>query len=317
MQEGEVISHPWVSKSIERSQKAVEGHNFDIRKHLLEYDDVMNKQRERIYKERNRVLHEGDIRSHMIQIVEDVAADGVEVYMPEKSKSDEWDIPGLMKWYRGIFQTELVWNLENIKLMDREGIFKALQDEMVKAYETKEKALTPQVMRTLERAILLEVIDNQWKDHLLSMDHMKEGIGLQSYGGKDPLIEYKREGLSLFMEMLGRIEEDTLKLIFLVQTVKSSDQLFGQAPSVMKEEHPEFDYNSAMAQQPAPQPVLVAPGLPPGMGPPPGMEQWQAQGSQPQPQAKVAPFRREGPKVGRNEPCWCGSGKKFKKCHGT
>ncbi len=322
MQEGEVISHPWVSKAIERSQKAVEGHNFDIRKHLLEYDDVMNKQRERIYKERNRVLREGDIRAHMLQILEDVAADGVEVYFPEKSAADDWDIDGLKKWYAGIFQHELDWNLQNLRNLDRDAIFQSLREDIIKAYEKKEASLKPEVMRTLERAILLEVIDNQWKDHLLSMDHLKEGIGLQAYGQKDPLIEYKREGLSMFMDMLGRIEEETLRLIFLVQTVNAPEQFFANAkPVSAKEEHPDFDPRAAVAKAPAPVPAgagMMGQNMPPGMAPPPGMENWQTQaGGQQQAPAKVAPIRRDEPKVGRNDPCWCGSGKKFKKCHGA
>jgi preprotein translocase subunit SecA len=141
MEEGEVISHPWVSKAIERSQKAVEGHNFDIRKHLLEYDDVMNKQRERIYKERNRVLHETDIRSHMLQIVEDVSADGVETYLPEKGGAEAWDIEGLKKWYLGIFQQALDWKLDNLRVMDQPTLFAALKEDMIKAYEKKEGLL--------------------------------------------------------------------------------------------------------------------------------------------------------------------------------
>jgi preprotein translocase subunit SecA len=328
MEEGEVISHPWVSKAIERSQKAVEGHNFDIRKHLLEYDDVMNKQRERIYKERNRVLHETDIRSHMLQIVEDVAADGVETYLPEKGGSDAWDMEGLKKWYQGIFQHALDWKLDNLRVMDQQALFAGLKDDMVKAYEKKESQITPQLMRTLERAILLEVIDNQWKDHLLSMDHLKEGIGLQSYGGKDPLIEYKREGLEMFLDMLGRIEEETLRTLFLVQTVKQPEQFFSEVrPVKMKEEHPDFDPRAAVAPAPstqaAPGPMGMMggnapPGFPEGMAPPPGMQPWEVppEGG-PQTAVKVAPIKREGPKIGRNDPCYCGSGKKYKKCHGA
>ncbi len=279
MEEGEVISHPWVSKAIERSQKAVEGHNFDIRKHLLEYDDVMNKQRERIYKERNRVLHENDIRSHMIQIVEDVSADGVETYLPEKGGSEAWDIEGLKKWYMGIFQQSLDWKLDNLQVMDQPTLFAALKEDMIKAYEKKEGQIGPEIMRTLERAILLEVIDNQWKDHLLSMDHLKEGIGLQSYGGKDPLIEYKREGLEMFLDMLGRIEEETLRTLFLVQTVKAPEKMFAESrPIKMTEQHPDFDPHAAAQAQPqmasTPGALMggnAPPVFPDGMASPPGM----------------------------------------------
>ncbi len=322
MEEGEVIQHPWVSKSIERAQKAVEAHNFDIRKHLLEYDDVMNKQREVIYRERNRVLRQNDIRSHMLEVLEDVAVIGVEAHIPEKADTDKWDFEGLHKWFQGIFQTPLDWQKENLVRLDRDALFAAMKDEILKAYEAKEKALTPQVMRTLERAILLQVVDNQWKDHLLSMDHLKEGIGLQGYGGKDPLIEYKREGFELFREMVGRIKEETLKLLFLVQGVRSVDDLFptGEFKNI-REEHPDFDPRAAAqatrAQAPQPMGMLggnVAPGF---GGPPPGYDEWEAQGSQPREQVKIAPIRRDEPKVGRNDPCWCGSGKKYKKCHGA
>ncbi len=325
MEEGEVISHPWVSNAIERSQKAVEGHNFDIRKHLLEYDDVMNKQRERIYKERNRVLYEKDIRAHMLQILEDVAADGVENYLPEKGGSDAWDIEGLKKWYLGIFQQALDWNIDNLRVMDQQALFAGLKEDMIRAYEKKETQINPQIMRTLERAILLEVIDNQWKDHLLSMDHLKEGIGLQSYGGKDPLIEYKREGLEMFMDMLGRIEEETLRTLFLVQTVKSPEQIFSESRQIkMKEEHPDFDPRASVPNAPPPQAASPAglmggnapPNFPEGMAAPPGMQPWEMP-QENQPAIKIAPVKREGPKLGRNDPCYCGSGKKFKKCHGA
>jgi preprotein translocase subunit SecA len=323
MEEGEVIQHPWVSKSIERAQKAVEAHNFDIRKHLLEYDDVMNKQREVIYRERNRVLREKDIRTHMLEILDDVSVLGVDTYAPEKARVDEWDMEGLNKWFHGIFQGNLDWKAENIRMMDRDSLYNGLKDEIVKAYEAKEKVLTPDVMRTLERAIILEVVDNQWKDHLLSMDHLKEGIGLQAYGQKDPLNEYKREGFSMFQDMVGRVKEESLKILFLVQSVASTENLFQQGqPSKMKEEHPDFDPRTAVAQrpQPAPQPMGVMGGNVPPMGAPMGGQPWEMappEGGPQGPIQKIAPIRREEPKVGRNDPCWCGSGKKYKKCHGA
>ena len=323
MEEGEVISHPWVSKSIERAQKAVESHNFDIRKHLLEYDDVMNKQREVIYRERNRVLREKDIRPHLLEILEDVAVLGVDTHMPEKSKEEDWDWEGLKKWFQGIFQRELDWNTENARRMDREALYAALKDEAVKAYEAKEKDLTPNVMRALERAIILQVVDNQWKDHLLSMDHLKEGIGLQAYGQKDPLIEYKREGFNMFQDMVASVKVESLKLLFLVKTVAATDQLFptGELRNI-KEEHPDFDPRAAAAPQSvaaAPQPMgMLGGNTAPGFGGPPPMDQWeQAHGGQPQQAAKVATIKRDQPKLGRNDPCWCGSGKKYKKCHGA
>ncbi len=323
MEEGEVISHPWVSKSIERAQKAVESHNFDIRKHLLEYDDVMNKQREVIYRERNRVLREKDIRAHMVEILDDVAVLGIDTHLPEKTKPEEWNHEGLKKWFREVFQRELGWQEDSFRRLDRESFYSALKDEILKAYEDKEKALTPDIMRSLERAIILQVVDNLWKDHLLSMDHLKEGIGLQAYGQKDPLIEYKREGFQMFQEMVGQIKEDSLKLLFLVQTVNSKEELFPQGElKNIKEEHPDFDPRTQTATAPpaiASQPMgMLGGNMPPGMAAPPGMDTWQqAQGSQPQERGKVATIRRDEPKVGRNDPCPCGSGKKYKKCHGA
>src|SRR5665213_352153 len=324
MQDGEVISHPWVSKSIERAQKAVESHNFDIRKHLLEYDDVMNKQREVIYRERNRVLREKDIRAHMLEIVDDIAVDAVDIYAAEKTKVDEWDLEGLKKWFNGVTQMSLDWKEENLIHLDRDALYSALKDELMKAYETKEKALTPEVMRNLERAVILQMVDSQWKDHLLSMDHLKEGIGLQSYGGKDPLIEYKREGFAMFGELLGRIKEDSFKMLLLVQKVDPDDDLFESTlPSKIKEEHPEFNPKAAVAKAPVPVAVsqpqaMMGQNAAPVFNAPMGGQPWETQGSQSQqPVAKVATIRRDEPKLGRNDPCYCGSGKKFKKCHGA
>jgi preprotein translocase subunit SecA len=324
MQDGEVISHPWVSKSIERAQKAVESHNFDIRKHLLEYDDVMNKQREVIYRERNRVLREKDIRAHMLAIVDDVAVEAVDLYAAEKTKVEDWDLEGLKKWFHGLTQTALDWKEENLIHLDRDALYNALKEELMKAYEAKEKALTPEVTRNLERAVILQMVDTQWKDHLLSMDHLKEGIGLQSYGGKDPLIEYKREGFAMFNELLGRIKEDSLKLLLLVKKVDPDDELFESTlPSNIKEEHPEFDPKAAVAQAPAPvaapQPqAMMGQNAAPAFNAPMGGQPWETQGNQAQqPVAKVGTIRRDEPKLGRNDPCYCGSGKKYKKCHGA
>jgi preprotein translocase subunit SecA len=324
MQDGEVIQHPWVSKSIERAQKAVESHNFDIRKHLLEYDDVMNKQREVIYRERNRVLREKDIRAHMLQIIDDVSVGAVDTYAPEKTKVEEWDLEGLTKWFNGVTKTNLDWKEENLIHLDRDALYNALKEELMKAYEAKEKALTPEVIRNLERAVILQVVDTQWKDHLLSMDHLKEGIGLQSYGGKDPLIEYKREGFAMFNDLLGRIKEDSFKLLLLVEKVDPDDELFASTmPSNIKEEHPDFDPRAAVVPAPAPVPVAAQPqammgqNAAPSFGAPLGGQPWEQSGQPQRPVQKVVPIRRDEPKVGRNDLCPCGSGKKYKKCHGA
>ena len=233
MQEGEVISHPWVSKAIERSQKAVEGHNFDIRKHLLEYDDVMNKQRERIYKERNRVLRERDIRSHMLQIVEDVAADGVETYLPEKGGSDEWDIEGLKKWYMGIFQQALEWKMDNLR-----------RDGPAKPSSGRLPGGDGQGLREKGRPVRPRDHAHPGTGHPVGGHRQPVERPFAFHGPlegghrppilrrKGPLIEYKREGLEMFLDMLGRIEEETLRTIFLVQTVKAPEQFFANAKPV-------------------------------------------------------------------------------------
>ncbi|MGH7739291.1 MAG: preprotein translocase subunit SecA, partial [bacterium] len=323
MEEGEVISHPWVSKAIERAQKAVEGHNFDIRKHLIEYDDVMNKQREVIYRQRNRVLRETDIRAHMMKVLDDLAVLAVGNYAPEK-ETGSWDLEGMRKWFKDIFRGNLDWDDENIRLMDRESLYESIKHEIMLAYEAKEKTMTADVMRVLERALFLQVVDNLWKDHLLAMDHMKEGIGLQAYGQKDPLIEYKRQGFELFDELQDRLEEESIRLIFMVQQVDSADNLFPQEPSPQqfKELHPEFDPQAAMAR---PMPMstegpaaLMGQNAPPSDAYAMGGQPWETPSpSQSKEAAKLMPVKRDESKVGRNDPCPCGSGKKYKKCHGA
>jgi len=324
MEEGEVIAHPWVSKAIERSQKTVEAHNFDIRKHLLEYDDVMNKQRLVVYSERNRVLREEDIREHMQEVLGDAAESVVLTCAPLKSHAEEWDVEGLLKWFRGVTQEDLNLSDEAARLMDRNALFEFLKDRLTECYERQEKRLTPELMRPLERAILLEVVDTQWKDHLLNMDHIKEGIGLQAYGQKDPLIEYKRQGFDLFQDMVRRMKEEAVTTLLMVKSVSPADQFFRvEEKAIGKEEKADFSLEQSLRQKAAAQQPQ---GPPPGFGAPTGMmgnAPWEQGGGegQPYPQGgeavKVQPIRRAEPKVGRNDPCPCGSGKKYKKCHGA
>jgi preprotein translocase subunit SecA len=326
MQEGEVIAHPWVSKAIERSQKAVEGHNFDIRKHLLEYDDVMNKQREVIYSERNRVLREADVREHMQEVLGDAAESVVLTCAPPKARAEEWDVEGIVKWYHGVTKEDLGLSDEAARMMDRNAIFEFLKDKLVEAYQRQETSLTPETMRPLERSILLEVVDAQWKDHLLNMDRVKEGIGLQAYGQKDPLIEYKRQGFDLFQDMIKRVKEETVTTLLMVRSVSPSDEFFTPtAAPVGKEVKQDFSLEQSLRQKAAAaqqQPQAA----PPGMGMPMGSmgsAPWEQGGQDGQPfptggeAIKIQPIRRAEPKVGRNDVCPCGSGKKYKKCHGA
>jgi preprotein translocase subunit SecA len=269
-------------------------------------------------------LRESDIRAHMLKVLDDLAVMGVGNYAPEKDQQ-AWDFEGMKKWFKDIFRGNLTWEEDKFRLMDREALYEALKREIILAYEEKEKALTPEVIRTLERAILLQVVDNLWKDHLLAMDHLKEGIGLQAYGQKDPLIEYKRQGFAMFDELQDRLEEESIRLIFMVQKVDPSENLFpaGPSPKQLKEEHPSFDPKAAIQRAPAPeinaQPMgLMGQNAPPsGEGFPMGGQPWENPQGQPREAVKVIPIKRDEPKVGRNDPCPCGSGKKYKKCHGA
>jgi preprotein translocase subunit SecA len=302
----------------------VEGHNFDIRKHLLEYDDVMNKQREVIYGERNRTLREENIREHMQDVLGDAAETAVWACAPVKSRSEEWDVQGLLKWFRGVTQEELTLTDDAVRMMDRTALFEAVKDELVASYAKKEKIITPEVMRPLERSVLLEVVDVQWKDHLLNMDHLKEGIGLQAYGQKDPLIEYKREGYELFQDMVKRIKDDATRTLFMVQSVSPEDEFFARQPGPsVKEVKADFSLEQHLRQKASEQQQQAPP---PGMGAPMGAmgnAPWEQGGPDGQPfptggdAVKVQPIRRAEPKVGRNDACPCGSGKKYKKCHGA
>jgi preprotein translocase subunit SecA len=225
-----------------------------------------------------------------------------------------------------VTQQELSLSDEAARMMDRNALFEAVKDELVEAYAKKEKTITPEIMRPLERSVLLEVVDVQWKDHLLNMDHLKEGIGLQAYGQKDPLIEYKREGYELFQDMVKRIKEDATRTLFLVQSVSPEEEFFARQPVASgKEVKADFSLEQSLRQKAAAeQQHQQAP--PPGMGAPMGAmgnAPWEQAGPDGQPfptggdAIKVQPIRRSEPKVGRNDACPCGSGKKYKKCHGA
>lgn len=290
VEDGEVITHPMVSKSIERAQKRVENHNFDIRKHLLEYDDVMNKQRETIYKRRSYALSGENLREDISEMIKDFASLCVEKYTTEDGYLDSWDWTGLRDHYRKIILAELP-DPDDIGVSTQKQLYEYLNESIEKAYKTKESWVGERLMRELERLVLLRVIDEQWRDHLFGIDVLKEGIGLRAYGQKDPLIEYKSEGFKMFEEMLTRISEETIKMIFHVQVQKDQPLQHGQRrPRQMQTMH-------ASAE---------------GMG-------FSAARSggvrEPEPVGKVKPVRVEQ-KIGRNDPCPCGSGKKFKKCHG-
>jgi preprotein translocase subunit SecA len=218
MSEGVPIEHNMISKAIERAQKQIEGQNFTVRKHLLEYDDVMNKQRETIYGQRRKILNGEDQREYLLGLVEALVEWFLDTHANKNTAPEEWDREGLRQAVQGQFGLDI----ETLGIAWDTVIHDELRQALVKglraAYEAKERQLGP-FMREFERMILLQVIDSQWKDHLLEMDHLKEGIGLRGYGQKDPLIEYKKEGFEMFQSMLDRIEEDAVRYVFLIQPV--------------------------------------------------------------------------------------------------
>ncbi|KPK38062.1 MAG: preprotein translocase subunit SecA, partial [Omnitrophica WOR_2 bacterium SM23_29] len=295
MEEGQEIEHPWVTRAIETAQKRVESHNFEIRKHLLEYDNVMNKQREVIYGERRAMLEGKDLKGHIFEMIEDILDSAMDLYLNEKIHRDEWDINGFSEWLRTKYATPLSKKDSEFLKMSREEIRSGLSEMINKSYEERERTFGVEVMRHIEKTILLDMIDSKWKDHLYAMDILKEGIGLRAYGQVDPLIEYKNEAYAMFQEMIGKIKEEAIEFIFNVHAVRE-ERPRGVFESVQREFiHPELQPLAARR----PQPTGI---IPPGSAAGP---------------TKQAPVQRQTPKVGRNDPCPCGSGKKYKKCCGA
>ncbi|HUP44144.1 MAG TPA: preprotein translocase subunit SecA [Thermoanaerobaculia bacterium] len=281
MEEGVPIEAGMVTRAIERAQKQVEGRNFDARKHLLEYDDVMNKQRESIYTLRKSILEGREGKDYIVNAADEIVEFLVSTHVPDDAREEpnETELKVELFDYFGIdLQTAGV----DVHAMRPEEVKNTLVEAVNRRYEGKEAQVGPEVMRLHEKYLLLQVIDQQWKDHLLAIDHLKEGIGLRGYGQRDPLIEYKRESFELFQEMMERIQDRVVKFLWKVDVV------------VEREGEPRQQQRRAPAP-PKQQPMFFS-----GSGP-----------SQPQ------TVRRTDQKVGRNDPCPCGSGKKYKKCHGA
>ncbi len=282
MEEGVPIEHNMVTRAIENAQKKVEAHNFEIRKQLLEYDDVMNKQREVIYQHRRAVLSGENLTEEIHDMMTATVQSAVDIYCPAEQYPEEWDLKGLTEMMQGQFGFDITQgkndNGETLRDLGRDALIEDLRTQVQQAYRLKEQELGSDLMRFLEKTFLLQVIDHHWKDHLLAMDHLRDGIGLRGYGQKDPLIEYKREGFDLFAAMMERIKSDALERLFRVQAVR------GEAP---------------------PPPAVAAPA-------PPRLTL--NRGEEP---AAPQTVQRQADKVGRNDPCPCGSGKKYKKCHGA
>ena len=283
MEEGVPIEHRMVTKSIENAQKKVEGVNFERRKNILEYDDVMNKQRQVIYQHRQNVLRATDVSEEVSDMLEGIGEGLVETYCPEEQYSEEWDYAGLVEAVHAQFGIETL-KIDELQELGRDALKEDLPEKLKQAYRDKIKNLieehhaNEELIHYIERTILLQMIDQQWKDHLLGMDQLKEGIGLRGYGQKDPLAEYKREGYDMFAGMMDRIKGDTLERLFKFQLVSG--------------ERPEAEVEVRRPQQ---------------MSLNRGEEA----------AAPKQPVHRTEEKVGRNDPCPCGSGKKYKKCHGA
>jgi preprotein translocase subunit SecA len=305
MEEGQPIEHRWLTKAIENAQKRVEGHNYDIRKHLLEYDDVMNKQREVIYERRRQILEGADTREIVDEWIEEFVPERIELFASSNEPS-EWDLQGIADSLRGAFDIELAVD-ELSTATDRETLTGIVLAKVQSRYAERLQMLSPEHSRWLERMVMLQVLDSQWKDHLLSMDNLKEGIGYRAYAQKNPLIEYKNEGFILFAEMMDRVREAVLTYLFRIQVStapppEASSPVRPRRP-VGEEVHRSFGYGVADKQE------LASPGgAGGGSGAPPRAERVAP---------KSAPHHSDGTKVGRNDPCPCGSGKKYKKCCGN
>ncbi|MBN1382712.1 MAG: preprotein translocase subunit SecA [Deltaproteobacteria bacterium] len=276
IEENQPIEHKMISRAIENAQRRVEGQNFDIRKHLLEYDDVMNRQRKVIYEQRRKVLGGEELWNDIDDMLEELVENLVPVYIAEKSHPDEWDLKGLEDAVLAQFTQKM-----DFSNADRDGMSKdTIAEDIIKRAQThlrqKESDFGKPLMDYLIRMIMLQSIDVQWKDHLLGMDHLKEGIGLRGYGQKDPVREYQREGYDMFMDMIQRVKEDSIKKLCMVQ--------------IRTEE--EIDQMQVQAKQ---QDMIMSRG---------------GESSTP------VTVKREAKKIGRNDPCPCGSGKKYKKCCG-
>jgi preprotein translocase subunit SecA len=279
MTEGVPIESKLISRRIENAQKAVEAQNFEARKHLLEYDDVMNKQRETIYSIRRSALEGKEQKEYVLGIAEDMAIELVETFCPREQHPGQWNT----KQFAGEVLQQFGIELRSAGIDPARGKHEELVDALVecvkKRYEEKEKLFGAEMMRWLEHRIILDVVDTQWKDHLLTLDHLKEGIGLRGYGQKDPLVEFKKEAFTLFEDMMARIDTETVRYLFLMQPARPEDEA-REIERRQRRQQQELQYQAGPAQAEAPRPV------------------------------------RAGAKIGRNDPCPCGSGKKYKKCCG-
>jgi preprotein translocase subunit SecA len=278
IEEGEPIEHRWITRAVENAQKRVEGQNFEIRKHLIEYDDVMNQQRTIIYKKRRQLLEGEGVRQEVENMIADRATDIVYRSIEEKSRPDDWDLVAVEEAsvVQFGFRPEVMQSNNGFK--DPEDLLDYLTNKALDVYRAKDVELGPELFSRIETDVMLATMDQLWKDHLLNMDHLKEGVGLQGYGQQDPLVVYKREAYEMFETMWAKLQEDVVGRMMRIQLAKDEEP--GQVRRRRRQQR------------------MI---LGRGDGPP----------------QRPTTYRREGQKVGRNDPCPCGSGLKFKKCHGA
>ena len=291
MQENEAIEHPWVSKAIENAQRKVEGHNFDARKNLLEYDDVANDQRKEIYRKRNELMEEDDISAEVKDIRFEVVNAVVNTYVPQQSHEEQWNVSGLEDSMRDEFGLDLdikSW-LDNDDSMEEETLREKVLEEVELAYANKEEESGSEVIRHIEKAVMLQVLDHQWREHLATMDQLRQGINLRSYAQKNPKQEYKRESFQLFIDLLDRMKREVVTVLSRVQ-VRSDEEIEALEEQRRRELEGDMEFQHDEASS--------------------------MDGDSHSNNEEHEPFVRDGRKVGRNEPCPCGSGKKYKQCHG-
>ena len=330
MTEGVPIESRMISNRIEKAQKSVEAQNFDARKHLLEYDDVMNKQRETIYSIRRSALEGKDQRDYVLGIAEDVARELVETFCPREQHPDQWNSTQFLAESHAQFGIDLKAAGADPGSLGHDELADATVAAILKRYDEKEKEFSSPLMRWLERRIVLDVVDSQWKDHLLSLDHLKEGIGLRGYGQKDPLVEFKKEAFVLFEDMMARIDNETIRYLFHIQIQQAErpPEEMQTAPEAQgtptrptpgpasRSRGPAAAVASAAARVAEEAPARL-PSFARDMERKQQRQEKQLQYQTGAAQAEAPKPVRAGAKVGRNDPCPCGSGKKYKKCHGA
>jgi preprotein translocase subunit SecA len=318
MTEGVPIESRIISGRIENAQKSVEAQNFDARKHLLEYDDVMNKQRETIYAIRRSALEGKDQRDYVLGIAEDVAREIVQTYCPREQHPGQWNTAQFLAEIHTQFGIDAKGGGADPTTLNHDELSDATVEAIKNRYAEKEKQFSADLLRWLERRIILDVVDTQWKDHLLSLDHLKEGIGLRGYGQKDPLVEFKKEAFTLFEDMMARIDNETIRYLFHVQIQQ------GEPPPQARQPKPEPPRGlppaaaaAAAAGARAEEPPARLPDFARALERKHEKQQKDLQYQAGPAQAEAPKPVRAGAKVGRNDPCPCGSGKKYKKCHGA